>query len=137
MSEQDEIIATHEAAHALACVAFGLTLDRVQICDNDPRFVWANTPRHDQRIAQILCLMAGGEAESVFFNRAPIGDAGDSEKIRTLLWPCDDEQRMRREVRLWIAGNCPAILRVADALKRRGVLTGDEVARLVRANVER
>ncbi len=94
MSEQDEIIATHEAAHALACVTFGLTLDRVQICDNDPRFVWANTPRHDQRIAQILCLLAGGEGERVVFGHA-IGTGSDEKQIADLLEPDDDAHALR------------------------------------------
>ena len=39
---------------------------------------------------------------------------------------------MRREVRLFIAGNYPTVLRIADALERAGTLDGEAVRAIVR-----
>ena len=76
--------------------------------------------------------MAGGAAEEVLLNREPIGTGSDDPEIERLLTN-DDELALRREVRRFIASNYPPLLRIADALTRHGVLSGDEVERIVRA----
>ena len=76
--------------------------------------------------------MAGGAAEEVLLNREPIGTGSDDPKIAELLTDADDELALRREVKLFLAANYPTLLRIADALTRRGVLSGEEVRKIVR-----
>jgi hypothetical protein len=76
--------------------------------------------------------MAGAEGEAALLGRAPIGGGTDDEKIAELI-DGEDEEALRRQVRLFLANNYPVVLRVAAALKRDGTLSGEQVERLVTA----
>jgi hypothetical protein len=122
--------AVHEASHVVTAHAVGLPVDSVQLGPN-PRFNFVDTPTPEQRVAHILTLMAGCEGKSALLNREPTRGGTDDPRIAELL-DGEDEAVLRRQVRSFLAANYPTVLRVANALKRNGVLTGDEVKRLVR-----
>jgi hypothetical protein len=126
----DDVVAIHEASHAFAATSLGLKLKYVQV-GNNPHYR-IDTPRPDQRLAEVMTLCAGGEGEQLFFGCA-IGGGTDDPKIERLLrGDAKTEAALRRQVRLFVAANYPAVRRIADALQRDGMLTGDEVAAIVR-----
>jgi hypothetical protein len=77
-------------------------------------------------------VLIAGCAGELLLGGVPRGGGSDDPKIKRLLrGDAEAEAALRREVALFITGNYPNVLRVARALARRGVLTGDEVERLV------
>jgi hypothetical protein len=135
MPAADDRIAIHESAHVLLATALGLPVRFVQLGD-DPCYRLERDPRPDQRVAEILVLMAGCAGEEIF-HRTPLGGGSDDPQIARLLTAADDEASLRRQVRLFIAANYPAVRRIADALLRNGMLTGDEVEAIVRGKTFR
>ena len=126
----DDLAAVHEAGHVLVAIALGLDVARVQVGDA-PRYnlVPGQPPRARDRAC---VLMAGGEAERVVFNREPVGDVDDKRRIADLLEQGDDEIGLRNGVRRLVELNAGTIRWLAAKLARRGSLTGDEVAAIVR-----
>jgi hypothetical protein len=121
----------HEAAHVVTAIAVGLPVCHVQL-GSTPRFDFADAPTPEQRLAHILTLITGCEGEAALLNRVPVGGGSDDPRVAELLDVGEDEAELRREVRLFLAGNYPPVLRVAAALKREGQLDGVAIERLVR-----
>jgi len=125
------IIATHEAGHAFVAEALGLAVSSVQVGTN-PRFDLVDVPGPERRLDFARVLAAGAAGEEVIFNCKPIGGGTDDLAIAELLCTNDDEQQLRREVRLFIAANYPAVQRIASALLRDGTLNGSQVNQLTK-----
>src|SRR5262249_2792219 len=92
MPDQDQmalVIATHESGHAIVAVALNLGLERVQVCDGDPRYILVDGMSTRRRDC-LLTLMGGCAAEELVFGRA-IGGGSDDVQIADLLEPDDDE----------------------------------------------
>ena len=126
----DDVVAIHESGHALMATVLGFELLRVQVDNDDPRYDLAPGP--SRRLDRVRVLMAGGGAERVIFDREPIGTGSDDQQIADLLGPDDDETALRDEVRRFLRLNAGTLHYIAAQLARRGVLSGDEVAALVR-----
>jgi hypothetical protein len=126
----DDVVAIHESGHALMATVLGFELLRVQVDNDDPRYDLAPGP--SRRLDRVRVLMAGGGAERVIFDREPIGTGSDDQQIADLLGLDDDETALRDEVRRFLRLNAGTLRYIAAQLARRGVLSGDEVAALVR-----
>ena len=126
----DAVVAIHESGHALMATVLGFELLRVQVDNDDPRYDLAPGP--SRRLDRVRVLMAGGGAERVIFDREPIGTGSDDQQIADLLGLDDDETALRDEVRRFLRLNAGTLHYIAAQLARRGVLSGDEVAALVR-----
>lgn len=133
MPAADDVIAIHEAGHAIMAVALGLSLARVQVGD-DPRYILDDSgcPKSFRRLDRVRVLMGGGEAERVVFGRDPFGTGSDDQQIAELLGADDNEVALRAEVARFLDLNRGTLRYVAARLARRGALTGDEVEALVR-----
>jgi hypothetical protein len=117
----DDLIAIHEAGHALMAVALNLALARVQV-GNDPRYDLADGPdctSPARRLHRVRTLMAGCAAERVIFDRQPLGGGSDDVQIANLLGPDDDETALRDEVRRFLRLNAGTLRYVAARLVRR------------------
>jgi hypothetical protein len=129
MSKHDEmVIAVHESAHCVMSVVLGWRVRSVQL--DPPRFDLVDELSDARR--DHIRILAAGCAGELLLGREPVGGGTDDPEIASLLDATDNEAALRREVKLFIASNYPAVLRVARALLRKGYLDGEEIEQLVR-----
>jgi hypothetical protein len=126
-----DVISVHEAGHAFCAVALGHAVLRVQVGDS-PCSVLSPRRGIPPRLDRIRILAAGGAAEEVVFDRAPVGTGTDDERIANLLTTDDDEGALRADVRRLIELNAGTVKYLAAKLARAGMLRGDEVRAIVR-----
>ena len=125
----DDVVAIHESGHALMATVLGFELLRVQVDNDDPRYDLAPGP--SRRLDRVRVLMAGGGAERVISTASRLAPAAMTSRSRTCSgltmtrlrcgMKCEDFCVERRDATY-----------IAAQLARRGVLSGDEVAALVR-----
>jgi ATP-dependent Zn protease len=163
LASRTDIIAAHEAGHAVVSRLLGVSVVRASAAD-DPsvrtkvRYLRSSTADYAKALQALIIIdLAGALAETQVGKAADEGASQTDERtafsrmLRIVLDENnleDDElddglrreararvERLRRRAAALVEQNMPAIERVAAALGEGRELTGDEIDALVRLNV--